>query len=167
MLKEYFTDEKYEELKNSDNLIYKALEIASILFKHDNDKGGHPYMQHLLYVYRHVDTMEQKVTALLHDTIEDKSVSEKDLIDIGFPTSIVTDIKILSRKKGSDYNKYIDSIVKNGSYNALCVKLADLKNNMDMSRIKNPTVNDYERISKRYEPAYIKIKNELDELEEK
>ena len=36
---------------------------------------------------------------------------------------------------------------------------------MDITRIKNPTVNDYERISKRYEPAYIKIKNKLEEME--
>ena len=165
MLKKYLGEEKYNELKDDDNLIYKALEITSILFKKDLDKGGLPYFLHLLYVYRHVDTMEQKVTALLHDTIEDKSVSEKDLIDIGFPTSIVSDIKILSRKKGSDYNKYIDNIVKNGSYNALCVKLADLKNNMDMSRIKNPTVSDYERVEKRYTPNYEKILNRLEEME--
>ena len=39
MLKDYFTDEKYVELKESDNLIYKALEIATQLFKNDTDKG--------------------------------------------------------------------------------------------------------------------------------
>ena len=32
MLKEYFGEEKYEEIKNSDNLIYKALEIVSNIF---------------------------------------------------------------------------------------------------------------------------------------
>ena len=33
MLKEYLTDEKYEELKKSNNSIYKALELSLILFK--------------------------------------------------------------------------------------------------------------------------------------
>ena len=33
MLKEYLTDEKYEELKMSNNSIYKALELSLILFK--------------------------------------------------------------------------------------------------------------------------------------
>ena len=164
MLKDYLNEEKYEEIKNSDNLIYKALEIVSILFKHDNDKGGHPYLLHLLYVYRHVDTIDQKVVALLHDIIEDKSVSGKELLDIGFTQEIIDDIKILSREKGTDYNRYIDNIVKNGSYNALCVKLADLKNNMDMSRIKEPTVSDYERVEKRYVPSYEKILNRLEEM---
>ena len=165
MLKEYFTEEKYEELKNSDNLIYKALEIVSCLFKHDKDKGGYPYMLHLLYVYRHVDSINQKVVALLHDVIEDKKVTRDSLLDIGFPNEIVNDVEILSRKKGYDYSKYIDNIIKNGSYNALCVKLADLKNNMDLSRIKNPTIADYERVEKRYNPSYEKILNRLEEME--
>ena len=166
MLKEYFDEDKYLELKESDNLVYKALEIASKLFKHDTDKGGYPYVIHLLYVYRHVDTINQKVVALLHDTIEDKNVSGEDLLDIGFPKNIVEDVKILSKKKGTDYNKYIDNIIKNGSIDALLVKLADLKNNMDMSRIKNPSISDYERVEKRYAPNYEKILNRLKEMEE-
>lgn len=166
MLKEYFSEEKYEELKESDNLIYKALEIATALFKHDKDKGGYPYLIHLLYVYRHVDTLDQKVVALLHDTIEDKNISPKDLLDMGFPKHIVEDIAILSRNLvGSDYSGYIDNIVANGSYNALCVKVADLRNNMDMSRIKDPTIKDYERVEKRYIPSYEKISNRLKEME--
>ena len=43
------------------------------------------------------------------------------------------------------------------------IKLADLHHNMDSDRIKNPTPNDYERIAKRYEPAYEKISNKLNE----
>ena len=165
MLKEYLTEEKYEEIKSSDNLVYKALELVSILFKHDKDKGGHPYYMHILYVYRHVDTIDQKVIGLLHDIIEDKSIKEDELINIGFPKNIVDDIKILSRKRGSDYKAYIDNIVKNGSYNALCVKLADLRNNIDLSRIKNPTPEDYDRVEKRYIPSYEKISNKLKEME--
>ena len=165
MLKKYFTEEKYDELKKSNNLIYKALEIVSNLFKYDNDKGGYPYMLHLLYVYNHVDTMDQKVVALLHDVIEDKNVSSDDLLDIGFSKDTISDIETLSREKGSDYTKYIDNIVENGSYDALCVKLADLKNNMDMSRIKDPTIKDYERVEKRYNPSYEKILNKLKEME--
>ncbi len=165
MLKELLGEEKYQVIKESDNLIFKALEISSNLFKHDKDKGGIPYSIHLLYVYRHVDTMEEKVIALLHDTMEDKKVTDKDLLDIGFSKKIVDDIKILTRVKPTEYNDYIDNIVKNGSREALNVKLADLKNNMDMSRIKNPTVKDYERVEKRYAPAYTKILNRLEEIE--
>ena len=165
MLKKYFSDEKYQELKNSDNLIYKALELATNLFKHDIDKGGFPYIIHLTYVYRHVLNEDEKVVALLHDILEDKDVSENDLLDLGFSKKIVDDIKILTRKKPMDYNVYIDNILKNGSKEALHVKLADLSNNMDMSRIKNPTIKDYERVEKRYAPNYEKILNRLKEIE--
>ena len=164
MLKDYFEEEKYEELKESDDLIYKALEISAELFKHDTDKGGLPYMLHLLYVYRHVYTIEEKVIALLHDIIEDKNITEKELLYMGFPKKIVEDIIILTRKEGKDYSSYIENIIKNGTKEALEVKLADLKNNIDLTRIKHPTVKDYERVEKRYMPSYEKILNKLKEL---
>ena len=164
MLKDYFDEEKYEELKESDDLIYKALEISVELFKHDTDKGGFPYMLHLLYVYRHVYTKEEKVIALLHDIIEEKNITEKELLYMGFPKKIVEDIIILTRKEGKDYSSYIENIIKNGTKEALEVKLADLKNNIDLTRIKHPTVKDYERVEKRYMPSYEKILNKLKEL---
>ena len=165
MLKDYLGIEKYEELKNDDNLIYKALELISIVFKRDVDKGGLPYFLHLLYVYRHVTTKEEKVIALLHDVIEDKNISKEDLLDIGFSEKIVNDVSILTRKKKINYDEYIDNLVKNASREALNVKLADLRNNMDLSRIKNPTLKDYERVEKRYTPSYEKILNRINEME--
>lgn len=164
MLKNYFDEEKYELIKNSDNLVYKALEIVTTLFENDVDKGGMPYILHIIYVYRHVNTIEEKVIALLHDVIEDKKVSEKDLIEIGFPEKIVTDVSLLTRVKPIDYQEYIDNIVKKGTRDALNVKLADLENNMDISRISNPTVEDIDRVKRRYVPAHEKITNRLKEM---
>ena len=165
MLKKYFDEYKYEELKKSDNLIYKALEISTILFENDLDKGGMPYFLHLEYVYRHVSTIDEKIVALLHDVIEDKKVTKSDLLDIGFPKNIVEDVEMLTRVKPIEYNDYIDNLIKNGSVSALHVKLADLENNMDLTRIKNPTVKDYQRVEKRYIPTHEKIMNRLKELE--
>ena len=165
MLREYFSDEKYEEIKSSDNLIYKALEIVSNIFKDDKDKGGHPYILHLIYVYRHVYTENQKVIALLHDVIEDKNVTSDELLEIGFPKDIVDGVLILSKPKSMDYKKYIDKLVNEASLDSLMVKLADLENNMDMTRIKNPTLKDWERVEKKYTPAYEKILNRIKEME--
>lgn len=165
MLKEYLTEEKYEELKESNDMIYKALELSLELFKHDTDKGGFPYVLHLFYVYRHVYDKEEKVVALLHDVMEDKNVTKEDLLEIGFPSKIVSDVSVLTRIKNTNYTDYIDNIIKNGSKEALEVKLADLKNNIDLTRIKNPTVKDYERVEKRYMPSYEKILNRLKEIE--
>ena len=163
MLKKYFDEEKYEKIKKNDNLIFKALEIVTTLFEHDVDKGGFPYMLHLIYVYKHVNTEEEKVVALLHDVVEDKDVSEFDLREIGFPDKIVDDVVILTRVKADDYKTYIDRILKYASKEALHVKAADLENNIDLKRIKNPTVKDYERVEKRYIPTLEKIANRLKE----
>ena len=165
MLKKYFDEDKYQEIKESENLIYKALEIATVLFENDVDKGGLPYMLHLLYVYRHVSTIHEKVVALLHDVIEDKDVSKDDLIEVGFPAKIVEDILLLTRVKPIDYDDYIENLIKKGSKEALDVKLADLENNMDLSRIINPTVKDVERVKKRYIPTHEKIMNRLKEIQ--
>ena len=164
MLKKYFDEDKYEEIKNTDNLIYKALEIVTTLFENDVDKGGMPYMLHIIYVYKHVSSYDEKVIALLHDVIEDKDVSKEDLLEVGFPSDIVDDVVMLTRVKPKEYKDYVDNIIKNGSVRALHVKLADVENNLDISRIKNPTVKDYERVEKRYMPTHEKIMNRLEEI---
>ena len=164
MLKEYLTLEKYEELKNSDDLIYKALEISTILFDNQTDKGGAPYILHLLYVYKNVKTKEEKIIALLHDVMEDKNVTKEELLDIGFSKKIADDIEMLTRVKPCEYSSYIDKIVNNGSKEALEVKLADLKNNIDLSRIENPSIKDKLRVEERYMPSYEKIITKLEEM---
>lgn len=165
MLKELLGLEKYEEIKQSDNLLYKSLEISTILFKNDLDKGGFDYMNHLLYVYENVYTIDEKVIALMHDVMEDKKITKEELLDIGFPLDIVNDIKVLTKEEKGNYNSYIDKIIKEGSKRALEVKLSDLKHNIDLTRIKNPSINDYERVEKKYIPAYEKILNKLKEYE--
>ena len=165
MLKNYFDLDKYEEIKKSDNLIYKALEIVTTLFERDLDKGGMPYMLHILYVYKHVSSIEEKVVALLHDVIEDKEVTKDDLLEVGFPEKIVKDVEILTRVKPIEYKDYVDNIIINGSMESLHVKLADVENNMDISRIANPTVEDIDRVKRRYVPTHEKITNRLKEME--
>lgn len=165
MLKNYFDEDKYEEIKASDNQIYKALEIVTTLFERNLDKGGMPYILHLIYVYRHVSTEREKVVGLLHDTIEDKDVTREDLLDVGFKEYIVDDVVNLTRVKPIEYNDYIDNLIKNGSVEALHVKLADLEHNMDITRIKNPSVKEVERVKYRYIPTHEKIMQRLEELE--
>ncbi len=164
MLKELLK-EKYDEIKKEENLEKKALELVSILFCNKLDKGKKPYMEHLIQVRDSVKTENQKIIALLHDTIEDLKIEKEELEEIGFPNNITESILILSRKSKpkEDYNEYIERIINSNNEDALEVKLADLKHNMDISRIEKPTIKDFERIEKRYRPNYIKIQNKLNE----
>ena len=167
MLKNYFSEEELMELKNNDDLIYKSLEIVTRLFNDKEDKGGQPYVIHLLKVYSGVSNYLEKVCALLHDVVEDTDVSYHDLEEVGYNSDVIEILEILTKIKGEDYRKYIDRIIKSENIHAMNIKLSDLRHNMDISRIKNPTTNDYERVSKRYEPAYQKILNKVNEMESK
>ena len=164
MLKNYFDEDKYYEICNSDNQIYKALEIVTNLFENDLDKGGMPYILHLLYVYKRVSTEEEKVVGLLHDTLEDKDVTKEDLLEVGFSEKIVNDVVTLTRVKPIEYTDYIENMIQNGSVEALHVKLADLEHNMDITRIKNPSIKEIERVKRRYIPTHEKIMNRLEEI---
>ena len=155
MLKSYFLE------------VYKTLELVLRLFDDKVDKGGLPYFNHLLKVYSGVSNYTEKIVALLHDVVEDTNVTYEDLKDFGYSDEIIKMLTYLTKKKGEYYPDYIDRIISSENIHVLNIKLSDLKHNMDITRIKNPTVNDYERISKRYEPAYLKIKNKIDEIEEK
>ena len=163
MLEKYFTEEEYEEIKSNDNLIYKSLEIVTKLFNDKTDKGNLPYVIHLLKVYSGVSEYIEKVCALLHDVIEDTDVTYDDLTKVGYSDEIIEILRILTKLKGEDYRDYIERIIKSDNIHAMNIKLADLAHNMDVSRIVNPKANDYERISKRYEPAYEKIYNKINE----
>ena len=165
MLKNYFEESKYEHIKNMEDLVMKATVIVTDLFKNDIDKGGNSYLLHLLYVYSEVKSKEEKTIAMLHDILEEKEVSSEDLIEVGFSENIVNDVLILTKDKSISYEEYIDNIIKNGSIESIRVKLADLDNNMDITRIKNPTEKDYDRINNKYIPAYKKLKKRLEEME--
>ena len=165
MIKRYFLEDEYLKLKESNDLLYKTLELVVRVFDEKCDKGGLPYFNHLLKVYENVSSYDEKIISLLHDIVEDTDITIEDLKEFGYNNNIIEPITFLTKKKGEYYPDYIDRIINSKDVHTLNVKLADLKHNMDITRIKNPTVNDYERISKRYEPAYIKIKNKLDEME--
>jgi len=165
MLKELL-NEYYEIIKNENSSLEKAAMLVRILFKDKYDKGNLQYIDHLLTVSSSVSTEKQKVAALLHDVIEDINVPEEELIEIGFSKEVVDIVVILTRKSKpkEDYNDYIERIINSEIKDALEIKLADLKHNMDISRIKNPTVKDFDRVEKRYRPNYIKIQNKLNEM---
>ena len=165
MLEKYLREEELNDLKNSNDLIYKSLELVTRLFNDKEDKGGQPYVIHLLKVYSGVSEYIEKVCALLHDVVEDTDIDYHDLEWLGYNKDIIEILRILTKLKGEDYKVYINRIIDSNNIHAMNIKLSDLRHNMDISRIKNPSINDYERISKRYEPAYLKIKNKLDEME--
>ena len=101
-----------------------VLKIATEAHKGQVDKVGVPYINHPLTVASLVDTEEEKIVALLHDTIEDTNITEQDLIDYGFPNEIVEAVKLLTHNKNVPYMDYVAKIKDNEL--ARKVKIADL-----------------------------------------
>lgn len=129
-----------------------ALKIATETHKGQVDKAGIPYINHPLTVASLVDTEEEKIVALLHDTIEDTNITEQDLIDYGFPNEIVEAVKLLTHNKNVPYMDYVAKIKDNEL--ARKVKIADLTHNSDLSRLKEITEKDKKRYEK-YQKALL------------
>ena len=123
-----------------------ALSIATEAHRGQFDKAGVDYIEHPIYVANQVDTEEEKAVALLHDVIEDSSVSAEELLQAGLPETVVTAVQVLTKKKEQDYQTYLETVKKNPL--ARVVKLADLKHNSDLSRLSSITEKDRERLKK-------------------
>lgn len=123
-----------------------ALSIATEAHRGQFDKAGIDYIEHPIFVASQVDSEEEKAVALLHDVIEDSSVTAEELLNAGLPETVVTAVQILSKKKGQDYQTYLKTVKSNPL--ARAVKLADLKHNSDLSRLETITDKDLERLEK-------------------
>lgn len=115
------------------NYINKALEIAVKAHSNQLDKGGNPYIFHPIRVALNCQTKEEKIVALLHDVIEDTDTSIEQLEAEGFSKEILESIICLTKKEGEDYMSFIKRVATNRT--ATNVKLQDLADNMDTSRL--------------------------------
>jgi len=133
----------------------KALLLAIQAHHGQKDKAGKPYILHPLRVMLQLTTLEEQQTAILHDVIEDSSITITKLEQSGFSIKVISAVNFLTRKKNQSYEKYIDLLKKNPL--ARKVKLGDLQDNMDLSRIKKLTIKDKMRLIK-YQKAYNNLK---------
>ena len=123
-----------------------ALAIARKAHAGQVDKAGIDYIQHPLYVASQVETEQEKAVALLHDVLEDSDITAADLLAYGLSNEVVTAVQTLTKKKGQSYQDYLEKVKSNNL--ARVVKLADLKHNSDLSRLKTVSNTDYERVKK-------------------
>ncbi len=133
-------------------LLSRALILATIAHDKQIDKGGQPYILHPLRVALKMDTIEGKIVGLLHDVLEDSDFAVDDLIDDGFPPEIIDAVIALTRKKEENYQQFILRCKENPL--ARQVKLADLEDNLDTTRLPEIGEKERQRI-KKYEQAVL------------
>ena len=123
-----------------------AMKIAYNAHKDQADKGGLPYVFHPFHLAEQMQTEDTVCVALLHDVVEDSSVTFEQLEHAGFSQSVVRALTLLTHKKNVPYMEYIEAIKSNSI--ARTVKLADLKHNSDLNRLDSVTDRDLKRIEK-------------------
>ena len=121
-----------------------ALQLAAEAHSGQEDKAGKPYILHPIRVMLSVKTTEEQIAAVLHDTVEDTDVTFEQLSEAGFSVEIISAVRALTKLDGESRVEAARRAVKHPI--ARQVKLADVKDNMDMSRIPNPTDKDHARL---------------------
>lgn len=132
-------------------LFEKAIMIATKVHAGQKDKAGAPYLLHVLRVMMSVEKMDERIVALLHDVVEDSETTIEELANEGFSKKILRAVELLTKTEHKTYEDYIQEIKRNEL--ARVVKLADLKDNMNITRLKKVTESDNLRI-KKYKAAY-------------
>jgi len=120
--------------------------LATYAHRGQFDKAGEPYICHPLRLMLTMSTLEERTVALLHDTVEDSPVTLNDLREAGYSSAVVEAIERLTHAEGVDYFDYVAKIKSNSL--ATKVKMADLRDNMNLSRIAKPTMKDESRVEK-------------------
>jgi len=124
----------------------RAIAIAATAHAGQVDKGGAPYILHPLKVMLRMTTLEQRIVAVLHDVVEDCGVSLDDLRKEGFSEEVLTAIESVTKVQGESYEDFVERAAQNPI--GRVVKLADLEENSDLSRIASPSWEDLERVEK-------------------
>ena len=138
---------------NKQRQLAEAIAIAVDAHAGQYDQGGHPYILHPLHLMNQfLDDPELAVIAVLHDVVEDGSVSVASLMNAEFSSRVTKVVSFLTRIKGQSYDEYIENICL--CRDAVRVKLADLKHNSDTTRLQSIGDKDIERI-KKYNKAFL------------
>jgi (p)ppGpp synthase/HD superfamily hydrolase len=114
------------------------------------DKAGAPYILHPLRVMLAMKSDDERIVATLHDVVEDSAYTI-EAIAYDFGPRVAEAVDALTKRKGESYDDYLARVAINPL--AKSVKLADLADNSDLSRLPNPTVADYIRRAKYQEAA--------------
>ncbi|UQS17448.1 HD domain-containing protein [Pseudomonas sp. HS6] len=124
----------------------RAIAIAATAHAGQVDKGGAPYILHPLKVMLRMSSLEERIVAVLHDVVEDCGISLEDLRKEGFSEEILSAIESVTKVPGESYEDFVERAAQNPT--GRVVKLADLEENSDLSRIASPSWEDLERIEK-------------------
>lgn len=131
-----------------------AIMLAADAHRGQVDKAGQPYVLHVLRVMCSLESDTERIIGVLHDVVEDTAITLDDLREKGYSDEIVEAVDRLSRREDETYDAFIERIKPNAL--ARRVKLADLRDNMDLRRNSLLQPKDLERLQ-RYQKAWFEL----------
>ena len=133
-------------------ILDRAKAIATSAHEGQVDKAGKPYIKHPMRVMNMGKTVEEKIAGVLHDVVEDSDWTFEMLEKEGIPKDVMDALRcVTTLSEDEDYDHFIERVKTNPL--AVKVKLNDLKDNMDITRLGEVTEKDLARLNK-YIRAY-------------
>ena len=106
------------------------------------DKAGKHYVTHPERVAGRLSAPEEQVVAWLHDTVEDTGLTLRE-IENTFGPETAAAVDAISRRPGEEWEDYLRRVKQNEA--ARKVKISDLIDNSNLSRIPAVTLRDVDR----------------------
>ncbi len=131
-----------------------AIILAAGAHRGQVDKAGEPYLLHPLRVMLQLKGEAERIAAVLHDVLEDTLITLDELRTEGYDEDVLQALNALTRRKGESYADFIERAARNPL--ARKVKLADLADNMNASRLPQIGEKDRERLA-RYQAAWDRL----------
>ena len=136
-------------------MLDRAVLIAAQAHLGQKDRVGAPYILHPLRMMLRFNAQTEMIVAVLHDVVEDNPDWNFDrLRQEGFSEEIIQAVDHLTRREQESYEEFVDRTSQNEL--ARRVKLADLEDNMNLTRLKSLSGNDQKRLE-RYHRAWVKL----------
>lgn len=144
----------------SGGLMAKAISIAVEAHAGQCDKAGQPYILHPLRVMMRGRTEKERIVGVLHDVGEDSEDWALSRLAHEFDPEIITALQALTRGPGESYAAFIANLAAAPAL-ARQVKVWDLEDNCDLSRLGQPSEADIDRVCSRYLPALKRLRASL------
>jgi len=129
----------------------RAVAIAAQVHAGQRDKAGEPYILHPLRVMLRMATDELQIVAVLHDVLEDGTLTAEDLRREGFAPAVVEAVVALTRLEGESYSAFVRRAARNPL--AREVKLSDIADNLDPLRLARLPVAVAKELESKYTAA--------------
>ena len=118
---------------------------AERLHQGQKDKAGKPYIDHPARVAGRLKKAEEKVVAWLHDTVEDTGLPLQE-VEKAFGPETAAAVNAMTRRENEAWDDYLLRVKENPV--ARQVKISDLIDNSNLSRLPTVTMKDVMRQEK-------------------